>query len=168
VGESASERAVRIPRRLGDGRAEKGVVMRIPMRDRIATIMVALAVVLYALWATDFALPGMHSVRVTGLVVLVLGFVASASAVVPGFEELLHGSRLYLAGTSLVGSVACASGVVMLVSASEVALGVVMAAMSVLWTIATIHHTMLAGAETAPRDRTPRAPRHGQRPAGVS
>ncbi len=142
--------------------------MRIPMRDRIATVLVALAVIVYGLWVNELALPGMDSVRVTGLVVLGLGFVASASAVVPGFDELLHGSRLYLAGSSLIGLVAFAAGVVMLVSASEVALGVVMAAMIVLWMIATIHHTVLAGAETAPGDRTPRTPRHGQRPAGVS
>jgi hypothetical protein len=148
--------------------AWKEGVMRIPMRDRIATVLVALAVIVYGLWATELAMPGMNSVRVTGLVVLGLGFVASASAVVPGFDELLHGRRLYLAGTSLIGLVAFAAGVVMLVRASEVALGVVMAAMIVLWIIATIHHSVLAGPETAPGDRAPRTPRHGPRPAGVS
>ena len=110
----------------------------------------------------------MDSVRGTGLIVLGLGFVASASAVVPGFNELLHGSRLYLAGTSLIGLVAFAAGVAMLVSASEVALGVVMVAMIVLWTIATIHHTVVAGADTTSRYRAPTTPGHGQRPAGVS
>jgi hypothetical protein len=142
--------------------------MRIPTRDRIATVLVALGVVVYVLWATGFALPGMNGVRVTGLVVLVLGFVASASAVVPGFDELLHGSKLYLAVTSLIGLVAFAGGVVMLVGASEVALGVVMAAMIVLWMIATIHHTVLSEAGPASGYRAPRTPTHGQRPAGVS
>jgi hypothetical protein len=142
--------------------------MRIPKRDRIATVLVALAVVVYGLWATGFALPWMDSVRATGLIVLGLGFLASASAVVPGFNELLHGSRLYLAGTSLIGLVALAAGVAMLVGASEVALGAVMAAMIVLWTIATIHHTVVAGADTTSRYRAPTTPGHGQRPAGVS
>ena len=50
---------------------------------------------------------------------------------------------------------------------SGVALGVVMAAMIVLWMIATIHHTVLAGAGTASGYRAPGTPRHGQRPAGV-
>ncbi|HEX4980682.1 MAG TPA: hypothetical protein VFV63_03250 [Ilumatobacteraceae bacterium] len=142
--------------------------MRIPTRDKIATVLVALAVVVYVLWGTGSALPGMDGVRVTGLVVLVLGFVASASAVVPGFDELWHGSKLYLAGTSLIGLVAFAGGVVMLVGASEVALGVVMAAMILLWMIATIHHAVLAEAGTASGYRAPRTPTHGQRPAGVS
>ena len=142
--------------------------MRIPTRDRIATVLVALAVFVYVLWATGSALPGMDGIRVTGLVILGLGFVASASAVVPGFDELLHGNRLYLAVTSFIGLVAFAGGVVMLVAASEVALGVVMAAMIALWLIATIHHTVLATAGTASGYRTPKTPRHGPRPAGVS
>jgi hypothetical protein len=142
--------------------------MRIPRRDRIATLLVALSVIVYGLWASGSALPGMDGIRITGLVVLGLGFVASASAVVPGFDELLHGNKLYMVVTSLIGLVAFAGGVVMLVGASEVALGVVMAAMILLWMIATIHHTVLAEAEMASGYRAPRTPSNGQRPAGVS
>ena len=142
--------------------------MRIPRRDRIATTVVALAVIVYGLWASGSALPGMDGIRITGLVVLSLGFVASASAVVPGFDELMHGNKVYLVVTSLIGLVAFAGGIVMLVDASEVALGVVMAAMIVLWMIATVHHTVLAQAETASRYRVSRTPSNGQRPAGVS
>ena len=141
--------------------------MRIPTRDRIATVLVACAVAVYVLWATGSTLPGMDGIRVTGLVVLALGFAASASAVVPGFDELLHGSRLYLAVTSLIGLVAFVGGFVMLVGASEVALGVVVAAMIVLWVIATVHHTVLAKASPS-EYRASRTPSHGQRPAGVS
>jgi hypothetical protein len=142
--------------------------MRIPTRDRIATVLVACAAVVYMLWATGSTLPAMDSIRVTGLVVLGLGFAASASAVVPGFDELLHGSKLYLAVTSLIGLGAFVAGLVMLLGASEVALGVVMAAMVVLWMTATVHHTVLAEAEVASGDRAPRTPRQGQRPAGVA
>jgi hypothetical protein len=138
------------------------------MRDRIATAIVALAVVVYGLWAAGWALPGMDNVRTTGLVVLGLGFVASASAVVPGFEELMHGNRLYLVVTSLIGFVAFAGGVVMLVNASEIALGVVMAAMVVLWMISTEHHAVLARAGTAARPRVRQRHHRGHRPAGVS
>jgi len=142
--------------------------MRIPTRDRIATALVACAVVVYALWATDLTLPGLDSLRVTGLVVLGLGFGASASAVVPGFEELLHGSKLYLVVTSLIGLIASVVGIVMLVGASEVALGMVMAAMVVLWMIATVHHTLLASAETRSRQPAPGGRWHGHRPAGAA
>ncbi|MGF1667081.1 MAG: hypothetical protein ACFCVC_12510 [Acidimicrobiia bacterium] len=127
--------------------------MRIPTRDRIATVLVGLAVVVYVLWATGSAVPGMDSIRVTGLAVLGLRFVASAGAVVPGFDRLMHGNKLYLAATTLLGLVAFVGGVVMLVEASEVALGVVMGAMIVLWMISTIHHTALGGAGSRPSIR---------------
>jgi hypothetical protein len=142
--------------------------MRIPTRDLIATVLVACAIVVYTLWATGWTLPGMESVRVTGSIILGLGFAASASAVVPGFDELLHGNKVYLLATSLIGVAAFVAGVVMLVSASEVALGIVIAAMVVLWMIATIHHTLWTTAGTESGYPTAARPGHGQRPAGVA
>ena len=127
--------------------------MSLPKKDIIATVLVAVAAVVYLLWEADAALPGMDGTRATGLVVLALGFVASAMAVVPGFDQLLHGSRAYLAGSSLLGVVAFVAGCVMLVSASEAALTVVICVMVLLWAVATTRHALLAG---------PRAPRrHG-------
>lgn len=137
--------------------------MRVPTRDRIATVLVVLAAAVYLLWAVGAALPGMESVRVTGLVVLGLGFVASAGAVVPGFERLIHGNKPYLAATSFIGLVALAGGVVMLVEASEMALGVVMGAMVVLWVISTVHHMAPTGPGTTSRPEARPTPA-GQRP----
>jgi uncharacterized membrane protein YqgA involved in biofilm formation len=74
----------------------------------------------------------------------VLGFVASATAVVPTFERLLHGDKRYLALTSVLGLVAAAAGVQMLVTASRIGLAVLMASMVALWIIATAHHTTQA------------------------
>ena len=142
--------------------------MRIPTRDRVATGLVACAVIVYTLWAAGSTVLGMDSIRITGLVVLGLGFAASASAVVPGFAELLHGSKLYLLVTSLIGLLALVAGVVMLVAASEAALGMVMAAMVVLWMIATAHHTVLANSETRPGRPASSTPWHGQRHAGAA
>ena len=90
--------------------------------------------------------------RVTGLVILVLGFIASATAVVPSFDQLIHGNRAYLAVTSLLGLAALAAGIVMLWSASSAALAVLMAALVVLWVISTIHHVLLtkAGRSASP------------------
>lgn len=129
--------------------------MRLPKRDIIATCAVALAVVVYLLWLADATLPGMSGMRVTGLVILVLGFIASATAVVPSFDQLIHGNRAYLAVTSLLGLAALAAGIVMLWSASSAALAVLMAALVVLWVISTIHHVLL----TKPgRSASPAAP----------
>ena len=140
--------------------------MHLPKRDIVATGLVLAAVVLYVLWAIDVAPPGLSGTRATGLVVLGLGFAASASAVVPGFEQLLHGSKAYLAVTSFVGLVAFVAGMQMLLATSEFALGVLMGAMAVLWLIATVHHMLLA--ETSAAAPTMRVTRHGPRPAGIA
>jgi hypothetical protein len=118
--------------------------MRFPKADIIATVLVAAAGLLYLLWAIDSTLPGMSSTRATGVAVVALGFAASASAVVPMFDQLIHGSKTYLVITSLIGLAAVAAGIQMLITASGTGLTVVMAAITVLWLIATIHHSMLA------------------------
>ena len=141
--------------------------MHLPKRDIIATGLVAAAVLLYLLWAIGSTLPGMSSTRATGVAVLALGFAASASAVVPAFGQLLHCNKAYLVITSLIGLAATAAGVQMLVTASGTALTVVMAAMALLWLIATIHHSLLAKTGP-PRQATARQPAgHGPRPVGA-
>lgn len=119
--------------------------MSLPKRDVIATVLVVASVVLYGLWLADAALPGLESVRATGIVILGLGFAASASAVVPGFEQLVHGNKAYVALTATIGLIALVAGLQMLADQSEAALGVLVVSMVVLWAIATAHHTMLAG-----------------------
>jgi len=136
--------------------------MRLPNRDVIATGLVAAAGLLYVLWAVGSAPPGMSSTRASGSVILVLGFAASASAVVPTFDKLLHGNRAYLAVTALIGVVALIGGMQMLINASDAGLAVVMVAMAVLWLIATVHHSLLARTGSASRTPGPTyAPRHG-------
>jgi steroid 5-alpha reductase family enzyme len=98
-------------------------------------------------------------VRATGSILLGLGFAASAVAVVPGFERLLHGDKTYLVVTALLGLAALAGAVQMLVSTSGAGMAVMMAAMVVLWAIATTHHILLANAGQ-PTDHR-RMVRHG-------
>jgi len=130
--------------------------MNLQRRDVIATSLVAIAGVLYLLWVTGSAPPGMSGMRATGIVILALGFAASATAVVPGFGELLHGNKVYMTVTSVIGLGAAIGGLLMLVAESDAGLAVVMAAMFVLWLIATIHHTLLARtAPPTPVDRRP-------------
>lgn len=122
-------------------------MMRLPKKDIFATCAVAAAVVLYVLWLADATVPGMSSTRVTGLAVLALGFAASAVAVVPSFEQLMHGNRLYLAATSVLGVAALAAGIVLLWTASSTALAWLMIALVTLWAISTTHHVVLARTE---------------------
>jgi hypothetical protein len=124
--------------------------MRLPKKDIIATALVAVAVALYLLWLLDATLPGMNDTRVTGLAVLALGFAASASAVVPGFEQLMHGNKAYLSVTTLLGLVAFAGGLTMVLWASSAGLGVMVGAMAVLWAISTTHHLLLTNGQSEP------------------
>jgi hypothetical protein len=113
------------------------------MKDIIATCAVGAAVALYLLWVVEATLPGMSDIRVTAMVILALGFLASAIAVVPGFDRLLHGNKGYLVATSVLGLAALVAGVVTLWSASGTALAVLMATLVALWLIATTHHALL-------------------------
>jgi hypothetical protein len=124
--------------------------MRLPRRDIIATVLVAAAVALYVLWLFDATLPGLSDTRATGLTILTLGFAASASAVVPGFERLMHGNKTYLAATTLLGLVAFAGGLTVVIWNSSVGLAVLVGAMAALWAISTTHHLLLAKATSEP------------------
>ncbi len=115
--------------------------MTIPWRDRIATLLVVTATTIYLLWLIG-ALGGLTASSVAVLV-LGLGFMASASAVVPGFAALLSGSRLYLALASLGGLVALASGMLTVAQATEQTLGVLVIATVALWAVATVRHMVV-------------------------
>lgn len=112
-------------------------------RDWVATFFVVVAACVYAVWAAAGS-HGETEVRVVTGIVLAFGFAASASAVVPGFEALWHGSKLYLVGTSLLGLGALAAGVTALVTGGESALGVLVAVSVLLWAISTIRHVVAA------------------------
>lgn len=118
--------------------------MRLSKRDLIATVLVGVAVLLDALREAGTTLSALEGVRATGVPVLVLGFLASAVAVVPSFDELLHGSKVYLTVASGVGVVAAIAGALVLVDASTAALTTLVVAMLLLWAMATAHHLMLA------------------------
>jgi hypothetical protein len=112
--------------------------MTIPMRDRIATLLVATATLIYALWFTGF-LGGLTADSVA-LIILALGFVASASAVVPGFAALLGGSKRYLALASLGGLMALVCGAITVTRATEETLAILVVATVGLWAAATLRH----------------------------
>lgn len=115
--------------------------MSIPWRDRIATLLVATATLIYLLWLMG-PLEGLTASTIAVLV-LVLGFIASASAVVPGFAALLSGSRLYLALAALGGLVALLCGVLTITQATEQTLAILVVATIGLWVAATVRHTMV-------------------------
>ena len=138
--------------------------MLLPKQDILATGLVLVSGLVYLLWAVDSAVPGASSTRACGIVVLALGFAASASAVVPGFNALLHGNKVYLAVTSMIGLVAFAGGLAMLIAASGAGFSVMMGAMGVLWVASTTHHVVLAKHTSPTRSAHDRQTKHWHRP----
>jgi hypothetical protein len=115
--------------------------MHVSWRDSIATILVAIGVVVYGAWVVGPGIPGFVEPARVALAVLVLGVAASISAVVPGFDELLRGSKPYLAATSALGVVALGAGVWTIVAGgAEAGLAVLVLATVVLWAMSTMRH----------------------------
>jgi hypothetical protein len=114
--------------------------MRMSVRDRVATLLVAIAMLVYVLWLVG-PLDRLTAGAVA-LIVLALGFVASASAVVPGFAALLRGSKVYLGLTSLAGLVALAAGVLTVLQANRETLAILVLVTIGLWAAATVRHTV--------------------------
>lgn len=123
--------------------------MRFGRRDLIATVFVVAGAVVYALWLAEHPIAGLSSVRGVALIVLATGVAASASAVVPSFVQLLHGSRRYMAITSLLGAAALVAGILALVRQTDEMLHLLFAATVVLWIIATLRHTTNARHQSA-------------------
>lgn len=118
--------------------------MRLNKTDVFASIAVGVAVAVYLLWLANASVPGLGSVRAVGAVVLALGWLASAVAVVPNFDELIHSSRLYLGVTGVLGITAVVAGVIVLVDASEPMLALLVSVTVAMWVLATIRHTLAA------------------------
>ncbi len=114
--------------------------MHLTRRDRIATTFVIIAVAAAALLPLGVGDHGETTVRVLGLIVLGLGFAASASAVVPGFLDLVHGSRPYLVVSSALGLGALVAGIAALIDGSGLMLGLLVLATVTLWAISTARH----------------------------
>jgi hypothetical protein len=125
--------------------------MRFGRRDLIATVCVVAGVLVYAFWAAGHPLPGLSSVKVVTLGVLGTGVAASASAVVPSFTQLLHGSKMYMAITSLVGAVALVAGIIAVFRETDAMLHLLVAATVALWIIATVRHTLMVNASDGSR-----------------
>jgi hypothetical protein len=115
----------------------------------LATVLVGAALVLYAAWLIGMQMPWFTDASAVALGVLALGILASMSAVVPGFAELLRGSRTYLAAACALGLVAFVAGVWAVWAKEPIGLAVLVASTLVLWAMSTWRHMESAGARAA-------------------
>ena len=116
--------------------------MRLSWRDGSATLLVAAAAVLYALWAADALMPGV-STRWMTVITFALG-VAACTANQRQLGEVYGATRegprpsgLYIALATALGIVMLAAGILAFVLASEAILATLVAAMVALWLAAT-------------------------------
>lgn len=119
--------------------------MSLTMRDRIASVMVAAATLLAVGWFADAL--DLRSVDIAWITaaVLVLGVPPSAMAVVPGFSELMRGSRAYLLVASALGVCATLAAVATIANGTQETFAALVALTVVLWAGATLRHSgMLA------------------------
>ena len=121
-----------------------------PRRDVFATVLIGIAVLLYMAWAAGAAIPWLADVQPVALFVLLLGVAASVSAVVPGWDELVHDWRLYFGAASVVGLVALIAGVWAIVAGEPAALGVLVVLTVVLWAMSTFRHIRVQRLEPHP------------------
>ena len=112
--------------------------MSMSLRDRIATLLVATAALIYGLWLTG-PLSGL-SAGAVAMLVLALGFIASASAVIPGFAALIKGSKTYLVSASIGGIIALLCGVLTVSQPTDQTLAILVVATIGLWAAATVRH----------------------------
>jgi hypothetical protein len=117
--------------------------MQLTWRDWVATGCVVVAALMYGVWLSQGEVLGISSERMLGLIVLLLGLVASVTAVVFGVGEgLLRAPKLYLTVTSLIGLVALVAGVLVLVNESEAMLATLVGTTVALWMVSTVRHAM--------------------------
>ena len=129
------------------GRGREEAAMRLSWRDGLATLLVAAAAVLSALWAADALMPGV-STRWMTVIAFALG-VAACTANQRELGEVYGATRegprpsgLYIALATALGVVTLVAGILAFVLASEAMLATLVAAMVALWLIATARHAL--------------------------
>ena len=134
--------------------------MRLTWSDVVATVLVAAASLLFALWTTGAAFAG-ASTRVVGVIVFGLGIAACTSdrqamASVYGAQGQRRAPIGYVVVMSLLGATALIAGVLTLAAGSQAMLATLAGAMLALWVLATVRH---AGAGSPERSRDAALPR---------
>ncbi|HEX9335054.1 MAG TPA: hypothetical protein VF892_04180 [Pseudonocardiaceae bacterium] len=129
--------------------------MRLTWKDAVATMCMAAIVAVYVALLQGAGWPLVASVRGTTAAILIIGAVGGCAM---GAASELYGKiqtpalRMFVVIASILGVGALVSGVIALVTASELALAVVFAATAALWLMATLRHVF-----------TPRTPPIGGR-----
>ena len=120
--------------------------MRLTWKDGLATVLIALAVLVFVVWSADGAIAGISG---RGLVVamFLLG-VAGCYSAQSQFEKVYGANgtprppMAYVVLISAVGALATVAGIVAMVVDGGLAVPILLLAMIVLWILSTVRHQL--------------------------
>jgi len=120
--------------------------MRLTWKDAVSTVFMAAIVVIYAAFLNSTTAWLISSARGTAAAVLVLGFVGGCAMSAAAEQYQDTRPRAYTSFASVLGVIALVAGVAALITASTVALAILVVATLALWLAATARHAFTPSA----------------------
>ena len=120
--------------------------MRLTWKDGLATVIVAGALVFFAVWSAGATVAGISG-RGLVLAVFLLGIAGCYTAqshfeTVYGVNGRIRPPMAYVVLVSAVGALATVAGIIALVAGGSLAVTTLVLAMIVMWILATVRHQL--------------------------
>jgi hypothetical protein len=114
--------------------------MRLTWKDAIATVFMGAIVIIYVAFLNSTTAWLVSSARGTAAAVLVLGIVGGCGISAAAEQYQAKRAQAYTSFASVLGATALVAGVIALITASTVALAILVVATLALWLVATMRH----------------------------
>lgn len=114
--------------------------MRLTWKDAVSTVFMAAIAVIYVAFLNSTTGWLISSARGTAAAVLVLGIVGGCGMSAAAGQYQDRRARAYASFATVLGATALVAGVIALITASTVALAILVAATLALWLVATVRH----------------------------
>ena len=118
--------------------------MRLTWKDAVSTVFMAAIVAIYLAFLNSTTAWLISRARGTATAVLVLGIVGGCGMGAAADQYQDERARGYTSLASALGATALVAGVIALITASTVALAILVAATLALWLVATVRHAFTA------------------------
>ena len=117
--------------------------MRLTWKDAVSTVLMAAIVVIYVAFLNSTTAWLISSARGTAAAVLVLGIVGGCGMSAAAEQYQGKQARAYTSFACALGGTALVAGVIALITASTVALAILVVATLALWLVATARHAFI-------------------------
>jgi hypothetical protein len=114
--------------------------MRLTWKDAVSTVFMAVIAGIYVAFLNSSSAWLISSARGTAAAVLVLGIVGGCAMSATAELYQPGQARAYVTFASVLGATALVAGVIALITASTVALAILVVATLALWLMATVRH----------------------------